>query len=300
MSTSARLCSRISRSFWHSRCIPSAQRRTSCERWRRARTRIDARTQQRATLETFQRLGATPWSGATRTQTASTTLGDPTGGPTREIRRRAATWSWRRQRPVEPTRHVRSTSRPRCELAVHYPAARPTQRYVASGAGGRIASSLHRRTADRRGHQRPSATMVARPSTPAAAGSRCHGRFRPSAAAVNSPSDRRDHGKEASETGRLPAAAGSRVRRSLSPKPERLSRSSPDAVPVRSRLQSAEDIPDVDLPRRHHTIRNRPRQCVAPCQSAAGFRRVGEKFVPRPRVGATSSSPKSRTFAGSS
>jgi hypothetical protein len=36
---------------------------------------------------------------------------------------------------------------------------------------------------------------------------RCHGRFRPSAAAVNGPSDRRDHGKEASETGRLPAAS---------------------------------------------------------------------------------------------
>ena len=170
MSTSARLCSRISRSFWHSRCS-SAQRRTSCERWRRARTRIDARTQLRATLETFQRLGATPWSGATRTQTASTTPDDPTGGPTREIRRRAATWSWRRQRPVEPTGHIRSTSRPRSELAVRYPAARPTQRHLASGAGGRVASSLYRRTADRRGHQRRSATMVARRSTPAAAGS---------------------------------------------------------------------------------------------------------------------------------
>ena len=54
---------------------------------------------------------------------------------------------------------------------------------------------------------------------------RYHGRFRPSAAAVKGPSDRRDHGKEASETGRLPAAAGSRVRRSLSPRPERLCRS---------------------------------------------------------------------------
>ena len=49
--------------------------------------------------------------------------------------------------------------------------ARPTQRHLASGAGGRVASSLYRRTADRRGHQRRSATMVARRSTPAAAGS---------------------------------------------------------------------------------------------------------------------------------
>lgn len=218
MPTSATLCSPIPRPSWHSRCIPSAQRRTSCEHWRRARTRIDARTQLRATLETFQRLGATRWSGATRTQTASTTPDDPSGGPTREIRRRAATWSWRRQRPVEPTGHVRSTSRPRCELAVRYPAARPTQRHLASGAGGRVASSLYRRTADRLGHHRRSATMVARPSTPAAVGSPLSPCFRPSAAAVNSPSDRRDHGKEASETGRLPAAAGSRVRRSLPPK----------------------------------------------------------------------------------
>jgi hypothetical protein len=210
MSTSARLCSRISRSFWHSRCIPSAQQRTSCERWRRARTRIDARTQLRATLETFQRLGATPWSGATRTQTASTTPDDPTGGPTREIRRRAATWSWRRQRPVEPTGHVRSTSRPRCELAVRYPAARPTQRHLASGAGGRAPRACTAAPptvgAIRDGRRRWSRGRLHRQRQEA----RCHGRFRPSAAAVNGPSDRRDHGKEASETGRLPATAGSR------------------------------------------------------------------------------------------
>ena len=72
---------------------------------------------------------------------------------------------------MEPTGHVRSTSRPRLRTRGRYPAARPTQRHLASGAGGRVASSLYRRTADRRGHQRRSATMVARPSTPAAAGS---------------------------------------------------------------------------------------------------------------------------------
>lgn len=220
MSTSARLCSRISRSFWHSRCIPSAQRRTSCERWRRARTRIDARTQLRATLETFQRLGATPWSGATRTQTASTTPDDPTGGPTREIRRRAATWSWRRQRPVEPTGHVRSTSPPRCEprSAIQL-RVRPsgTSHPAPAGASPRACTAAPPTVgAIRDGRRRWSRGRLHRQRQEA----RCHGRFRPSAAAVNGPSDRRDHGKEASETGRLPAAAASRTTLALArPRP---------------------------------------------------------------------------------
>jgi hypothetical protein len=151
---------------------------------------------------------------------------DPTGGPTREIRRRAATWSWRRQRPVEPTGHVRSTSPPRCEprSAIQL-RVRPsgTSHPAPAGASPRACTAAPPTVgAIRDGRRRWSRGRLHRQRQEA----RCHGRFRPSAAAVNGPSDRQDHGKEASETGRLPAAAGSRVRRSLSPKTER-------RVPVR-------------------------------------------------------------------